>query len=191
MRPAVARLAACAMAAALAGVLSCQLVVGLGELDNHECPAGQKGCSGRCVSMSDPAYGCARNDCAPCVLLNASARCDDNFVCAVAGCIGDYKNCSQTAESGCEIDSAHDPLNCGGCNVICMNPAHGIAGCSANQCAVGGCDDGFEDCNHLYADGCETDLRKTPQSCGTCGHACAPDQTCELGVCVTNDGGAG
>ena len=194
MKRAAPRFAALAVpvAIALACAVSCQLVIGLDGLDNQQCPSGQKGCNGHCVSTSDPAYGCGRlDDCAPCVLLNASARCDNNGQCAVSGCVGDYLNCSESDQSGCEIDSAHDPLNCGGCTIICMKPAQGIAGCSAKQCAVGGCDDGFEDCNHVYSDGCETDLQNDDQNCGTCGYACKPAESCQLGVCVTNDGGVG
>jgi len=44
------------------------------------------------------------------------------------------------------------------------------------------CIAGFTDCNGSVADGCEAQL-DSPQTCGTCGNACAPGQVCDLGVC--------
>ena len=169
-----------ALLMALAG--GCQLVVGLDSLDDQKCPSGQKRCDNRCVSESDPSTCCALSSCAPCVLLHATARCGDNGQCAVAACLKDYDDCD--TEPGCETDLAHDPNHCGSCLAPACVTAHGTPGCSAKVCSTGGCDPGFDDCNHNPRDGCEIDLREDPGHCGACDHPCAPTQLCQQGSCT-------
>jgi hypothetical protein len=127
--------------------------------------------------------GCALATCAPCVLPNATATCGPTLDCAAGGCVGDYDHCVGTA-AGCETDLAHDPSNCGMCGRVCPKPANGIPGCSAKQFAVGGCDRGWEDCNHTFIDGCETSLDEDNLNCGACNHACADGQLCARGACI-------
>jgi hypothetical protein len=183
----VARQGIAIAAVLIFSALSCQLVVGTDGITNGQCPSGYKACDGKCVSQTDPTYGCASTDCAPCVLRNSYANCFHG-ACNVSGCVGSYLNCGSQQE--CLTDLAHDPNNCSGCGVICPKPTNGTPGCAAMQCAVGGCDDGWEDCNHVYDDGCETNLRNDPASCGVCHHACASGQTCVLGVCASTDAGS-
>jgi hypothetical protein len=161
---------------------ACELIVNTGELSDGKCPNDKKLCDGRCVFKSNPKTGCALGTCAPCVLQNALATCSQNWDCAVAACVGDFKQCT-SAEQGCQTDLAHDPLNCGNCGSVCVKPAHGIAGCSAKQCSVGGCDPGWEDCNQMFKDGCEINLLTDGQNCGRCGIVCPAGQACQGGVC--------
>jgi hypothetical protein len=172
----------------LALAFSCQLVVDVDGITNGQCSSGYKLCDGRCVSQTDPSYGCASSDCVPCVLRNAYANCYHG-ACAVSACVGSYKNCPGQTE--CLTDLAHDPDNCSGCDVRCGKPPNGAPGCAAMQCAVSSCDDGWEDCNHIYEDGCETDLRTDPANCGACGHVCPAGQACAVRVCAAPDAGRG
>ncbi len=189
-RVARAGLRSLAAALALAGGLSCQLFVDLSGLTNGQCPSGQKPCNGVCVSATSPTYGCGSADCTPCVLPNAADTiCDRDDACAASLCVTGYKTCSDD-RAPCMTDSAHDPNNCGACGVHCQKPANGAAGCAGGQCAVGGCDEAFEDCNHVYDDGCETDLGGDRANCGACGHACAPGQECAGGLCRPADAAA-
>jgi hypothetical protein len=59
-------------------------------------------------------------------------------------------------------------------------------------CKVTSCSSGFADCNGNGADGCEVDLARDPNNCGSCGSK--PAETCNLrddncnGVCDDLDG---
>ena len=131
----------CALAiagAAMSLAAGCQVFVGTDDLTNGKCAANQKRCSGRCVPK-DPGHGCSSPDlCTPCNLPHAYAQCSpDAGVCISNGCIGTYRDCN--ADPGCETDVAHDPGNCGQCGMSCRTPEHGVPGCSARLCAIGGC----------------------------------------------------
>jgi hypothetical protein len=159
----------------------CELVVGLDDLNNGQCGANEKNCNNRCVSLSDPATGCAALDsCAPCVLPHATAYCESGL-CAIAACIGDYDDCDP-AQPGCETDLAHDPKHCGSCTATACSTANGFAGCSARQCATGGCFEGWDDCNLDPKDGCERQLG-TSTDCAGCDLACAVGLSCIQAVC--------
>ena len=165
----------------LALAAGCQLVVGLDDLNNGHCKADEKNCNDRCVSQKDPATGCAAvNSCSPCVLPHATARCNDDGACAIAACIGDYDDCDYAIE-GCETDLAHDPKHCGNCTTECVT-ANGFPGCSAKHCAVGGCYEGWDDCNRDWRDGCERQLG-TSTDCAGCDLACDPGMSCVDNLC--------
>lgn len=140
--------------------VACELVVGLDELSDRKCGPDEKRCNDACVSRSDPATGCAGLSCAPCVLPHATARCIAGE-CAVLKCNPPYEDCDGR-EPGCETDLAHDPNHCDGCNNEPCRTPHGTPACSARMCATGGCDPGWQDCNRMPFDGCETDIRVTP-----------------------------
>jgi hypothetical protein len=92
------------------------------------CDPGQKLCMMNCVSIDDPAFGCAAPGCAACDLPNALAKC------------------------------------------------------ASGKCAVDTCKAGFDDCNSMDDDGCETPLG-TNADCSTCGDKCAADSTCDAQAC--------
>jgi hypothetical protein len=46
------------------------------------------------------------------------------------------------------------------------------------------CPAGFEDCNLLPEDGCETNVQTNPMACGSCGIVCPREQLCVLGRCT-------
>jgi hypothetical protein len=81
----------------------------------------------------------------------------------------------------CEVDIATDVNNCGACGAKC-NGANGKAKCVAGACAVESCNAGFDNCDKVDSNGCETELATSGQHCGRCAHACAGGQ-CSAGVC--------
>jgi len=180
-----------AVVLALASASACQLFVDVNGLSNGQCPAGQKLCDGQCQSESDPKYGCNNpSSCVPCVFINEYGMCDkttSECVPAPAGCIGDYRLCSTDPRAGCTIDVSHDPNNCGMCGHVCPAPDGGTAGCSQGFCAVGSCPVPYEDCDHSFENGCETNLSIDDGNCGGCGRACQAGQRCSLGVCLATD----
>jgi hypothetical protein len=185
-RPAARQRTIAAAALALGCALSCQLFVDVGGLSNGECGDGYKACDNMCVPETDIAYGCNSPGCAPCAFPNSYADCDPVTKTCVntRSCVGTYATCP--GDDGCGTDIAHDPNNCSGCGVICKDPLHGTAGCASKACAVGACDDGWEDCDHDFRTGCETNLRQDPANCGACGRACDAG-VCDSGVCQTSN----
>ena len=164
----------------LALASSCELLVSTGELQDGKCAADHKLCFGKCVPKG-PSNGCSMDGCTPCVFPNATATCSQFGTCVIGACINDYQPCK--APPACDTDTAHSATNCGACNFVCPAVDHAKPGCSAKNCAVGGCDPGYEDCDRMYINGCETNLLTNDKHCGTCGHACPAGQTCQNGAC--------
>jgi hypothetical protein len=158
-------LARAAFGAAASALAACTLVAETSSLDSG-CPAGEKLCSRGCVSTQDPAYGCGSPRCdQPCPQANATARCAPDGSCAIASCSGKYADCNRTPDDGCEVDTAHDPAHCGGCDAPQCVLDHAVAGCGAGKCGVAKCDPDWRDCNTLAADGCE---KFVPQGITVC-----------------------
>jgi hypothetical protein len=179
-------------AALAAGALSCQWLIDLGGLSNGHCDSGFKLCGGQCVSTSDPNHGCGDlGSCAPCSLLNAYTTCDpETRQCSFSGCVAHYEHCSlNPADGGCPIDLEHNADHCGTCARSCPTPSNGVAGCAGGVCAVGSCDQPYEDCDRDPGNGCETNLSTDSAHCGSCGHACDAG-TCSRRVCSIPDAGA-
>ena len=103
--------------------------------------------------------------------------------CILDGCAGDWSDCNGYYEDGCETDLAHDAHNCDVCFTPCKRPAHGIAGCSARMCGIGGCDPGWEDCDGDPENGCEHEIW-TDAECLTCKLPCPDGKHCDQGVCI-------
>jgi hypothetical protein len=120
------------------------------------------------------------DSCAPCGLPHATARCEGG-VCTKVDCIPGYGDCDDSMP-GCETDLNHEPKHCGTCDHPACTTENGIPGCSAGQCATGGCNQGWKDCNHDWTDGCERPLG-TDSDCAGCDLACAPGTSCALDLC--------
>lgn len=119
MRPA----AKGALAAVLASVLGCSVLVDTSDLDAG-CPAGTKLCAGSgCVDIEDPAYGCKLDSCIPCTEVeNAVAVCS-NLECQ-AECLEGF-GCA-----GCTVNLLTSEENCGACCLPGDEPC-------PNRCAEG------------------------------------------------------
>lgn len=77
--------------------------------------------------------------------------------CVLSGCENGYANCDQDPTNGCETPLSSfntDPLNCGGCGIIC-DPPNGIGDCRSGVCIISACNERYYDINGDYEDGCE------------------------------------
>ena len=104
------------LAVLIAGAAGCSLAIDSFDIDQG-CGAGKKWCSGQCVDVNDPAYGCSLQFCDPkCQLRNAYPGCDDNHECYVQSCLKGFTDCGN---GGCDKYTLADPDNCGECNLHC------------------------------------------------------------------------
>lgn len=144
------------------------------------CGPSEKRCGQDCVSLDDPATGCAASNCDPCVFPHADAVCNAG-ACALGACKPLWGNCNQTVADGCELDLSSDLANCGACGQTCESPA-ATAACIAGKCSLQ-CVDGFADCDGNLSNGCEIDAKYDPNNCGACGHVCTGGFNCMVSHC--------
>jgi hypothetical protein len=162
---------------------ACSFTVELDHLQDRKCPANQKVCNDKCISRSDPQYGCAADSCVPCTLAQATANCANNGACAVSACLRSYRDCNRIAEDGCEVDIDHDPNYCGSCTATpCVVP-NAVPDCAAGRCAVRACNEGYGDCNQMAGDGCETNVLTNSAHCSKCNMPCPSGSACVGGRC--------
>jgi hypothetical protein len=94
----------------------------------------------------------------------AVAHCQDS-ACVIDDCAVGYDDCSSAP--GCETTLGASP-NCGGCGDDCSALAHTTAtACTAYECAITSCQDGWASCDDDDATGCETHIW-SPANCGGC-----------------------
>lgn len=162
-----------ALAACVGG--ACRLSCNDGFADCNAVAA--DGCEVNTTNDAQHCGACATT----CSLPNATSSCVSSQ-CAVSACSTGYSNCDGRAVNGCEVVSATDVQNCGGCGSVCT-VANGTPRCTSSQCFVSMCAAGRADCDGLASTGCEVDTKTSAMHCNGCGQACAPDEACADGVC--------
>lgn len=108
-----------------------------------------------------------------------------NGTCGLSSCTAPQADCNGQSGDGCEINTSNNPSHCGGCGNACF-VANGTGGCAASSCSVASCNAGFANCNNLYADGCEKNLKTDPLNCNACGTVCSSvngSASCNNGAC--------
>ena len=154
-----------------------------------ECPGDQTNCGGVCVDTQTDAAHCGGCD-QPCAFDHAAAECVAG-VCRMGACDDGWADCDADPATGCETELGTLD-HCGGCGDACA-AAHAENSCVDGSCQVGGCDDGWGDCDADAANGCETELG-TLDDCGACGDTCdfahadgaCVDGGCQMGECHTS-----
>jgi hypothetical protein len=137
--------------------------------------APMKCCGGQCVNSGTDPLNCGA--CATaCSSAHAGASCSGG-ICVAGKCAAGWADCNMDPKDGCETKLDYDPMNCGGCGMPCKfanaiagcgpSPAPGTSGCYIQACAFG-----FDDCNGMPGDGCETSTLSDVKNCGGCGMLC-------------------
>ncbi len=157
-----------------------------GKCGTGMCDNGWGDCNG------DPKDGCEANlhvdsaNCTACgmgcALDNAIAACSDG--CYIAACTFGWDDCNNNTDDGCETSVLTDLNNCGGCGVPCNGLPNAKASCTAGNCVLGTCNQGFYDCNGKPNDGCESNIAGDANNCGACGNVCANGLVCKNGGCT-------
>ncbi len=75
--------------------------------------------------------------------------------------------------------------NCGSCGAVCGSP-NAAPSCATGSCVLN-CETGFDDCDGVKANGCETNLDTSATHCGQCLRGCSTTETlglvCKDGKC--------
>lgn len=184
----------------------CNSVCSRNHISNPTCAASV--CNGTCdtgyadCNSNKLIDGCETStDTDPLHCGSCGTACSNNHImtpaCTQGTCSGacdvGYSDCNlNKAVDGCEVATATDPQNCGGCGNVCSNANITTPTCAAGVCN-GACNTGFGDCNNnKLTDGCERALN-TLTDCGGCGVACSPANasgatcaslTCNYGACT-------
>lgn len=125
-------------------------------------------------------YSCAANNPGGNV---ASWQCDAG-VCKVSTCQDDWHDCDPNV-FGCE--QPRNDSNCTACGDNCdtkFKVSTATCDLGLNACVVNSCQSGWDDCDNVGSNGCETDLLTDDNNCGFCGNLCGA-LTCVNGNCCT------
>jgi hypothetical protein len=138
------------------------------------CSPGFTDCDGSPTNGCETNTAGDANNCgscnAKCELMNATAGCSGGM-CTVATCASGYQDCNHLPGDGCEVHTAGDPDNCGGCGLVCNTP-NAAPGCFASACTVASCNPGFANCDGIVSNGCEINTTNDNSNCGACNNAC-------------------
>ncbi len=159
---------------------------------NGTCAAGTTNCDNtkqlngcNVDTANDP------NNCGGCGIVcsanNMGTRTCAGGVCN-GTCVAGFSDCDGNKQTnGCEIATATDPNNCGGCGAVCSNSNMATRTCGGGSCN-GSCSAGFSDCDaNKRTNGCEVATGTDPNNCGGCGTVCSANnmatRTCGGGAC--------
>jgi len=157
------------------------------------CNTGYANCNGMVSDGCEVNTTTNVNNCGACgnvcSVANGTPTCNSG-VCSVGSCNAGFEDCNKQVADGCEINTANDTKNCGGCNNQCF-VANGAPGCSSGACTVKSCNAGFGNCDGNVVNGCETNTNTDVTNCGTCGNNCTSSctgnvssTTCSAGSCA-------
>ncbi len=148
----------------------------------HTCMASYGDCDGNAatgcetdVRSSLAHCGMCGRTCAP----NAAGTCT-NGMCTFM-CNAGFADCDMLPTNGCEANLQTSTTHCAACGNRCVPPPSSSATCTAGRCGFT-CVSGTGNCNGLSSDGCETNLRLSP-NCGMCGVTCVAPMTCTILGC--------
>ncbi len=128
-----------------------------------------------------------------CTYAHATATCNQG-TCAMGACDPGFANCNDETTDGCETNTNTSVGDCGGCGDVC-SANNAVATCAGGECQLM-CNAGFEDCDALPSNGCETSTTNSVDHCGSCATTCPADggtpycfqSTCGVSNCAPGTG---
>ena len=142
-----------------------------------------KCCDGACTDTSGDPLHCGACG-TTCAVPNGRPRCVAG-ACMPSTCNRGWADCDKDPANGCETNLRVDPKNCTACGNVCA--LRNVLPACADGCYLGACAFGFDDCNGMVADGCETSVSGDVNNCGACGIRCGSvpnaKNACISGAC--------
>jgi hypothetical protein len=176
------------------------------ETDSGACPITEVPCPTGCKSLrNDPSNCGACGHACGAGLLCANGTCAANCGSIEVECglpppvdSGTKTDAASAHDAGPNpsgeycADTSNDPLNCGGCGVVCAHGAHSTPVCSGGTCSLD-CDPGYSNCDGILSNGCETHTASNPLACGSCTNICnlanavpvCTNGNCGIGSCLS------
>ena len=152
------------------------------------CRSGFGDCNNSMTDGCESNLGTSTSHCgacgAACAPANATGACVGG-ACGIGSCNASYGDCNRSPSDGCEVALLTSAANCGGCGNACSLP-NATPACSAGSCAIAACNPGYQNCDMVTSNGCETNVAGDVNNCGGCRNAC-PSQNgsarCTSGAC--------
>lgn len=150
------------------------------------CEKGFADCDGLAANGCEAQVAKDPNNCGTCKTVCTGAdgnspTCVDG-VCGVSNCTAPMADCD--GDGTCETNTTTSVDHCQFCGQKCVI-ANATATCALG-CQIDECSSGFENCDGIPSNGCETPLN-TSVNCGSCGAACAlanATASCTSGTCA-------
>src|SRR5262249_23387619 len=129
------------------------------------CDPGFADCDGIASNGCETNTGTDRDHCGSCTRRCALGQVCTGGTCGIV-CLPPTELCGAVC-----TDTSSDANNCGTCGLMCPTGMHAVAFCASRACGLA-CQVGFDDCDGITGNGCETSTATDPNNCGMCGTRC-------------------
>jgi len=159
----------------------------LGLCEIGTCDPTWADCDGDAINGCEASTDSDPSHCGDCDIV-----CPAQQSCKAGKCVLECDpgegDCDNNPNNGCETTFGTEN-DCAFCGDAC-DLANANDSCTAGLCVIDSCDNGFEDCDNVAANGCEADTDSSAATCGACDNACpnGPNgsTTCDNGACEIN-----
>jgi hypothetical protein len=134
------------------------------------CSGRETVCGNACVNLMTD-----KKNCAVC-----GRACKADEICLDGRCGPACANNGTTLCNDLCVDLDTDMENCGACGAECETFLPNARGslCDSGTCILSGCKTDYADCDKTLSNGCEVNLLRDANNCGSCGRKCASGEVC-------------